>query len=141
GGVLSQYASWRWIFYLNLPIGVIALHLVRRHLHASVTRQSERIDYLGAVLLTAGAAALIFGILEGGSAQELVIVFACRAVLGAFLAVERRSADPMVPSWVIRRRPLLFGNISALAVGAILLGLTSYIPTWAQGVRHLDPLV
>jgi hypothetical protein len=62
-------------------------------------------------------------------------------VLGAFIIVERRTADPMVPSWILSRRPLLFGNISALAVGAILLGLTSYIPTWAQGVRHLDPLV
>jgi MFS family permease len=90
---------------------------------------------------------LIFAILEGGSAwawssaTELVILLASLAVLGGFIVVERRSAEPMVPSWILSRRPLLFGNISALAVGAILLGLTSYIPTWAQGVRHLDPLV
>src|SRR5579863_7603104 len=107
GGVLSQYASWRWIFYLNLPIGLIALQLVRRHLHESVTRRSERIDYLGAVLLTVGLTGLIFGILEGGSAwawsstQETAIVLGSIVVLGAFVLVERRSADPMVPSWVI----------------------------------------
>lgn len=147
GGVLSQYASWRWIFYLNLPIGLIAVHLVRRHLHESVTRRSERIDYLGAVLLTVGLTGLIFGILEGGSAwawssvEEVAILLSSIVVLAIFVLVERHSADPMVPSWVISRRPLLFGNLSALAVGAILLGLTSYIPTWAQGVRHLDPLV
>ena len=147
GGVLSQYASWRWIFYLNLPIGVVALYLVRRYLHETITRRSERIDHLGAVLLTIGLTGLIFAILEGGSAwawssaTELVILLSSLAVLGAFIVVERRSAEPMVPSWILSRRPLLFGNISALAVGAILLGLTSYIPTWAQGVRHLDPLV
>src|SRR5665213_946627 len=133
GGVLSQYASWRWIFYLNLPIGLIALHLVRRHLHESIARRSERIDYLGAVLLSVGLTGLIFAILEGGSAwawssvQEVVLLLASLVVLGAFIIVERRSADPMVPSWVISRRPLIFGNVSALAVGAILLGLTSYI--------------
>ena len=147
GGVFSQYATWRWIFFLNLPIGALALYLLKRHLRESVKRLEQSIDYLGAGILTLGLSSLIFALLEGGSLwrwnspQEVGAFALGGASLIAFGSVERRATDPMVPTWVFKRRPLLSGNIAGVAVGAVLLGLTSYIPTWAQGVRHLDPLV
>ena len=147
GGLFSQYATWRWIFFLNLPIGALAVYLLKRHLRESVERHEQSIDYLGAGVLTVGLTSVIFALLEGGSLwrwsspQEIGAFVLGGTSLVAFGLVERRATDPMVPTWVFKRRPLLSGNIAGVAVGAVLLGLTSYIPTWAQGVRHLDPLV
>lgn len=147
GGLFSQYATWRWIFFLNLPIGALAVYLLKRHLHESIERRVQTVDYLGAGVLTVGLTALIFALLEGGSLwpwsspQEIGAFALGGASLVAFAFIERSAAEPMVPPWVFARRPLLSGNLASFAVGAVLLGLTSYIPTWAQGVRHLDPLV
>ena len=147
GGLFSQYATWRWIFFLNLPIGAIAVYLLMRHLRESVTRREESIDFLGAGILTLGLTSIIFALLEGGSLwrwnslQEIGAFALGGSSVVAFGLIERRAAFPMVPTWVFKRRALLSGNIAGVAVGAVLLGLTSYIPTWAQGVRHLDPLV
>ena len=147
GGVLSQYASWRWIFYLNLPVGAVAFYLLQRNFHERIKRQEHHIDYLGALILTVGLSAVIFGLLQGGalwpwsSPKEIVVFVIGGIALIGFTAIERRALEPMVPLWVFTRRPLLSGNLANILVGAVLLGLTSYIPTWAQGVRRLDPLV
>jgi EmrB/QacA subfamily drug resistance transporter len=147
GGLFSQYASWRWIFYLNLPIGALAFYLLERNFHETIERKEHRIDYAGAMSLTLGFSAVIFGLLQGGSlwpwsSPKEIAVFVLGGVsLVAFTIVERHAAEPMVPLWVFARRPLLSGNLANILVGAVLLGLTSYIPTWAQGVRRLDPLV
>lgn len=147
GGIFSQYATWRWIFYLNLPIGAYALYLLHRHFHETIERRAHRIDYSGALVLTIGLSAIIFGLLQGGdlwpweSPKEIAVFVIGGIALIVFTIIERRASEPMVPLWVFTRRPLLSGNLANILVGAVLLGLTSYIPTWAQGVRRLDPLV
>lgn len=147
GGGLSQFASWRWIFYLNLPFGVLAILLLARHLHEAVERRDHRIDYLGAVVLTAGLTTVIFGLLQGGtawawgSALEVLVLTGGGVLLVAFVFIERRVPEPMVPPWVMARRPIAAGNLANVALGAVLLGLTSYVPTYAQGVRFVGPLV
>jgi len=147
GGALAQYASWRFIFYINIPIGALAVVLLQKNLHESIDRRGHVIDYLGAVVLTVGLGALIFGLLQGGTtwgwgSPVEVAIFAVAAVaISAFCLVERHAREPMVPPWVVSRRPLLAGNIANVAIGAALLGLTSYVPAYAQGVRHVDPVV
>ena len=147
GGLLSQYASWRWIFYLNIPVGLFAAVLLQRHLHESVTRRRHRIDYLGATVLTAGLAVLISGLLQGGvrwpwtSGREIAAL-ACGAVLlVAFVLIERRVPEPVLPPWVFTRRTLAAGNVAGVALGAIVIGLSSYVPTYAQGVLGVGPVV
>ncbi|WP_433591739.1 MDR family MFS transporter [Nocardia sp. CA-145437] len=140
GGVFSEYVSWRWIFLVNLPLAALAGWMIQRKFTESAPRQSHRIDYLGAGLLTIGAGGLILALLEGGqawawdSAASLALFGGGAVTLVAFALVERRAANPILPLWIFTRRVVVASSLVSLLVGAILLGLTSYVPTFAQGV-------
>jgi EmrB/QacA subfamily drug resistance transporter len=140
GGVLAQYASWRWIFYLNIPVGIAAVVMLQRYLREDVVRRRHRIDYEGAVVLTIGLSMLILALLEGGvgwawgSGQSIGLFGGAAALLILFICIERRAVEPMLPPWVFSRRILVAANVAATAIGAVLIGLTSFVPTYAQGV-------
>jgi EmrB/QacA subfamily drug resistance transporter len=147
GGVFSQYLSWRWIFFVNLPLGAIAAWMLAGRFKESVERSTHRIDYAGAALLISGCSLLILDLLEGGvawgwtSLTSVLILVAGVAMLGAFVFVERSAAEPVLPLWVFGHRVLAGGSLGALAVGALLIGLTSYVPTYAQGVLGTGALL
>ncbi|WP_253277396.1 MDR family MFS transporter [Rhodococcus sp. RD6.2] len=147
GGVFSEYLSWRWIFLINVPLCAVAAWALMRHFHESPRRDRPRVDYLGAALLTCGAALVILGLLEGGQAwawnspASLAVFGAGAALLLAFAFVERRAHDPILPPWVLTRRVLAVSSIISAAVGAIIMGVTSYIPTFVQGVLGTGALV
>jgi EmrB/QacA subfamily drug resistance transporter len=140
GGVFSQYLSWRWIFFVNLPLGAVAAWMLARNFKERVTRRPHRIDYTGAVLLTAGCSLVILGLLEGGvawawaSTVSLLIFAVGLLMLVGFVFVERRAAEPVLPLWVFGRRIFLGGSFAAVGVGALTIGLSSYVPTYAEGV-------
>ncbi len=140
GGVFSDYLSWRWIFFINLPLGALAILSLRKHFTESLVRRPHRFDVSGAVLLTIGCSLLILGLLEGGtrwawtSGTSYAVLGTSVVVLVAFCLVERRAAEPVLPLWVMRHRILVGGNLAAMGVGALLIGLSSYVPTWVQGV-------
>lgn len=146
GGVFTTYLDWRWIFWVNLPLGAVALWLMRRF-HESHERTRRRIDVLGALLLTVGSALLILWLLEGGvrwdwlSAPSAGLLLGGIAFLVAFALAQRRVPDPVLPGWLFRRRLLTTTNAVSLLVGALLVGLTAYVPTFAQTVLGQDPLV
>jgi EmrB/QacA subfamily drug resistance transporter len=147
GGVFSQYLSWRWIFFVNLPLGAVAAWMLVRHFSEKVSRRPHTLDYTGAALLTGGCSLVILGLLEGGiawawSSPQSIAVFAVgTALLVAFALVERRAAEPVLPLWVLSRRTLAAVNLTAVTVGAMTIGLSSYVPTYVQGVLGTGALV
>ena len=147
GGLFAEYLTWRWIFLVNIPLCGLAAWMLMRRFHESVTKVRHRIDYLGSISLTAGCTLIILGLLEGGQAWAWnsvtgIAVLASGAVLLlVFVLVQRRAAEPVLPLWVFTQRVLMASAVIALLVGAVLLGLTTYVPTFVQTVLGTGPLV
>nr|WP_043429717.1 MFS transporter [Arthrobacter sp. FB24] len=147
GGVFSAMGMWRGIFLVNIPLCLIAGWMLSRTFHEKVERARHRIDYLGAGLLTGSLTLIILGALEGGQAWGWtsaisVAVFAGGALLFAvFILVERRAAEPVLPPWVVSRRLLATTALISFGVGAVMLGLTSYVPTFLEGALSTSPIL
>jgi MFS family permease len=147
GGFFSDFLNWRWIFFVNVPLGVLAVWMLGRAFHEDVKRTRRPLDVAGALLLTAGFSLLVLGLLEGGvawpwaSATTYGVFGVSALALVAFVLVERRAAEPVLPLWVFRRRVLVGGNLGSIAIGVVLIGLTSYVPTYVQGVLGTGALV
>ena len=144
GGLFADYATWRWIFLINLPIGAVALTLIVRFLHeAPAAGRQHRIDWAGSASILASCGLLVFALLQGGTAwawssPQSIGCFVGAAVLaGVTVLVERRAAEPVVPGWVWRERVLAGSNLGYIALGLLVIGPSTFLPTFAQTVLGL----
>ena len=147
GGVFVDFLNWRWIFFVNVPLALVAGWMISRHFHEKVERVKHKVDVGGAVLLTLGSSLLILGLLEGGvlwswmSLPGIGVPVLGVALVVAFGFVERRAAEPILPTWILTNRLLITTSLASLAVGGVLIGLTSYVPLYAQSVLGHSALV
>jgi EmrB/QacA subfamily drug resistance transporter len=152
GGFFADFTSWRWIFLVNLPLGALAYWMLwARFSETRAARAPDeprpRVDVLGTVLLLLGTVALLVALLEGGvvwdwaSPTSLVLLTSSAVLLVAFVLVERRASEPVLPLWVFRHRVVGAAMATSLVVGVLLLGLTSYVPLFSQGVLGTGAIV
>ena len=144
GGFIIRDWSWPWIFWINVPIGIAAAvgFIVFFHEHAKRERRS--IDIVGAALFTVAVASLLIALTEAGTSDDtpaLVAggVFCLSLVL--FIAQERRAADPMISFALWGRRPIAAANSVGVLASMTLIGLTTFLPMYVQGVLHRSPVV
>jgi len=147
GGLFTQYASWRWIFYINVPIGALAFAMISLNLHEQVARHHHHIDYVGSALLALGVGLLTFDLLTGGirwpwlSLPSIMICAIAVLALAGFLWQERRDPEPVMPLWIFGKRLVLGSNLATVMLGVLVIGLSSFLPTYAQGVLHVSALI
>ncbi|UUU33359.1 MFS transporter [Streptomyces sp. CA-210063] len=148
GGVLATYADWRWIFLINLPLGAATLWLLVRHLHEP-RRESTgrpRVDWAGALTVFACGGALLTALVQGGVAWDwlswpsLTLLGTGVALIALLVLIERRAAEPIIPGWVWRRRPIAAVNLALGALGLLMVAPTVFLATYAQSVLGLAPV-
>jgi EmrB/QacA subfamily drug resistance transporter len=147
GGWITDTFSWRWIFYINLPLGGAALVYLIATLHLPARRVEHRIDYLGGALLGVVSTAVILVATWGGteyrwtSAPVLGLVAVAIGALVAFIAVERRAAEPILPLHVFKNRNFSVTMALAFFVGLGLFGAMTFLPLYQQTVQGASPTV
>lgn len=147
GGVFSQLGIWRGVFLINIPLCLLAAWMFNRHFHEAITPRRSTVDTAGALLLASAMTSLVLAVLGGGqswawaSAPSIGAFTTGAVLLACFVLVERRAAEPILPLWVCTRRLLGATTIVAFGVGAILMGLTSYVPTYLEGSLGVRPVV
>ena len=145
GGLLTQYAGWQWVLFVNVPIGAAVVVLAPRLLAESKSGESGGFDIAGAVTVTAGLIALVYGFVnaarDGWSDPVTLLSFGLSAaLLATFLVIEVRSRFPLVPLGVFRRRNLTGANVVGLLVGASLFAMFFFISLYLQQVLGYSAL-
>ncbi|MGR6541784.1 MDR family MFS transporter [Paenibacillus tundrae] len=141
GGYFVDNLGWQWIFGFNVPFGLLAMWFVFRYLHENVSPRTAKIDVMGALTFTVGITALLFVLSAGGQyyAWSSPLILGLSAVAVAFIVlffmVEKRAEAPMVPLHLFRIQDIRVANIAGLLTSSLMIGLTSYLPLWVQGVR------
>jgi EmrB/QacA subfamily drug resistance transporter len=145
GGFFTDSLSWRWVFYINLPIGAIALGVVAAVLHARTTRVEHTIDYLGASVMSGAVVALILMLTWGGttyawgSGTIIGLGIAAVVLFAIFIAVERRATEPIVPLHLFKNRVFRVSFSTGAMVGFSMFGVLTFLPLFLQVVHGASP--
>ena len=145
GGLLTQYGSWRWVLFVNVPVALLAVLAARKFVPESRDEQARGFDVPGAVLVTGGLMALVFALVKGNgygwSSGRTVGTLALAAVLlAAFVVVQRNAENPLVPFRLFKSRTLLGADIGALFVGAGIFAIFFFMILWMQVVNGYGPV-
>ena len=145
GGFFVDNLSWRWIFYVNLPIGAVAFVVIGAVFHVRPAPKQHKVDYLGAALLAGGLSAIVLFTSLGGTtwawdSPEIIALIAIGVVaIGAFVLVESRVPEPILPLSLFRNRTFAVTSAVGFVVGLALFGAVTYLPLYLQIVKGVSP--
>ena len=145
GGLLTEHLSWHWIFYVNLPIGILALIAIAYRLHLPVRKVKFKFDYIGSILMSISLVALLLALTLGGvsyawSSSMIISLFVASLIFGiAFVYVETKAEQPIIPLRLFRGSIFTISAILSLLSGLILLGTIIFLPEYQQIVRGYSP--
>jgi EmrB/QacA subfamily drug resistance transporter len=143
GGFFVDQISWRWIFYINLPVGIISLVLISVFFHENVELKKDRkVDYLGAITFTIGISTLLYALLNVGPGQKYAwtspVIYTLFAVAVIFIVlfgfIESKVKEPMLPPSLFRIPVILVSNFIGFLSSAVLIGVNVYLPMWIQTI-------
>ena len=139
GGFIVQHLSWHWVFYINVPIGIIAFLLVLVYLREPKHKSSSKLDLQGTIWLVLLLLALMFFLQDLGSNMNLLVMAALAVLIVIsvilFFRAEKRAADPIMPLSMLRDKEFFALNIITLLISGVVIGFEFYIPTWMQGIN------
>nr|WP_313956960.1 MFS transporter [Bacillus sp. FJAT-22090] len=147
GGILVETIGWKYVFWVNIPLGIIAMIGIALFLHEPVQKNKPSIDYKGAILLTIILSSLLFWLVEGGQTFSwisivsigLLIIFGVCFYL--FIKWEQKATEPFMPLSIWKNKTILYANIISFFTGVILIGLSSYLPMYVTGVMEQKAIV
>ncbi|HET8538801.1 MAG TPA: MFS transporter [Anaeromyxobacter sp.] len=137
GGALVHTVGWRWVFWINLPFGLASAAVLAAAYHERPERHEHRLDVAGAVLLAVAVIAALLAAPSRGAGVVAIPVAA--AATAAFLAVERRAREPLLPLDLFGQRVMAVSSAAGALLGAAMLGTVTYVPLWVQSVLGLPP--
>ena len=145
GGVLTKYLGWEWIFFVNVPVGAIALALTPRFVRESRAERETSQDIGGAVTVTSGLALLVYAVSKApdygwGSGRTLGTIAGAVALLLAFVVIESRAKDPLMPFRIFRIHTVAGANVSGLLLGGIIFANFYLLTLYVQQVLHYSAL-
>ena len=147
GGIFVKYVSWIYVFWMNIPLGVLAIIGVILFLHEDVEKKKHTIDYPGSVLLVVFISALMLVLVEGGvhwawyswQIISLLLLFIVGFIL--FIFQEQKAKEPMMPFHIWKYRAISISNLASFTTGIIMMGVSSFLPAFVQGVMEESPMV
>jgi EmrB/QacA subfamily drug resistance transporter len=137
GAVIVEHLNWAYVFWINLPIGAVAIWLICAFLDEQLQRREHQIDYLGSVLLMLGLGAIMTVLVQAHSLTAPIATALTGLGLGALVWLvvqERRAPEPIIPLALLRDRVIATGNLGSLAIGAVLMCVVGFLPTHVQAV-------
>ncbi|MBI4539087.1 MAG: MFS transporter [Gemmatimonadetes bacterium] len=140
GGLITDSLSWRWVFYINIPFGIVSAVMLRAFLREETRRREHRLDILGTAILTGAIAILLLALLEGSEIwgwrdpRTFGMILLAVAGLALFLWQERRAPEPMLPLDLFRSRVIAASSAGSVVIGTLLFCASAFVPMFAQGV-------
>jgi EmrB/QacA subfamily drug resistance transporter len=139
GGLIVKHLGWRFVFYVNLPFGLVAAAIVIFSLHEQIEKRKHQLDYLGAGLLTVGVVALLVAASRPSFPITVGAAIVAVVLLAIFVAVERRAPEPMIPLSLLTRRVMLISSLAGAIIGGAMIATLTYVPLFVQGALRGSP--
>ena len=147
GGLLVQYVSWQYVFWVNVPLGLLSMGIIYFHLHEPKETKKASVDYKGAFLLTAALSSILIWLVEGGqgfprfSTIGLSLIILSGILFWLFFRQEKIAKDPLVSFSIWKNPVILYANLVSFTTGIILIGVSSYLPTYVSGVMEQPAII